>query len=164
MKTLHLIRHAKSSWDNPELADIQRPLAPSGQKASVRMAEALQDSSCFESEIFCSPAVRATQTLDLMDKTVGLCLSRTMDQRLYTFSADDLLKWLLQMNPSLNAVTIIGHNPALLDLCNFLSGIPITKLPTCGYIHLTLEVNEWNRAVRGCATLEELLFPKALGR
>ncbi len=166
MKTLHLLRHAKSDWDDSTLADRERSLNARGLRDAPAMGLAL--AALLEPQpILVSPARRARLTL------AGLCegwpaLSgqphRTVE-RLYTFAARDLLDWLQQQPDSEQTLFIIGHNPALTDLANELvPDLRLANLPTAGYLQLQLPIDSW-RALSGCAgQVTEQLFPKQLPR
>jgi phosphohistidine phosphatase len=164
LKTLHLLRHAKSSWKQPELADRDRGLNKRGRRDAPRMGEALA-ARVPAMIVHASPARRARLTLE------GLCAGwpalrecpHICDERLYTFDVNDLLDWLSQQPDLEPARFIIGHNPALTDLVNRLAGqYRLENLPTAGYVELGLPIRRW-RDLPSCeAVLEYSLFPKQL--
>jgi phosphohistidine phosphatase len=165
MKTLHLLRHAKSSWDQPHLSDRERGLNKRGKRDAPRMGEALSRRMAPMS-IAVSPARRAQLTLE------GLCegwaalgeLSHDTDEDLYTFSGGDLFDWMAQQGESQRALFVISHNPALTDLVNTLVGdYVLDNLPTAGYVQLALEIDHWRDLRQGCALVEYSVFPKQLG-
>ncbi|GAB3274863.1 SixA phosphatase family protein [Parahaliea aestuarii] len=165
MKTLHLLRHAKSSWSNSKLQDWERPLNRRGQRDAPRMGAALAGSVCAQ-PVYCSPALRARLTLE------GLCTgwpalagqSHQICESLYTFNHLDLLEWLLAVPAEQEALFLIGHNPAFTDLVNELAGEPVLdNLPTAGYLRLTLPVEDWSELTRAPAVVEAQLFPRTLG-
>lgn len=164
MKTLHLMRHAKSSWQAPELGDHERELNERGRKDAPRMGQALSKIMSAEA-VYCSSAVRAQQTL------AGLCdgwpsmgaQSHQIDDQLYTFDYQDLLAWLQNYAGENESCFLIGHNPALTDLCNQLVGrLAIDNLPTAGYLQLEVPVDSWRELSYGTATLIDGLFPRDL--
>ncbi|MCB1709347.1 MAG: histidine phosphatase family protein [Halioglobus sp.] len=164
MKTLHLLRHAKSSWDNPRQPDRERGLNNRGKRDAPRMGEALAQRMA-PMAVDASPARRAQLTLD------GVCdgwpALAEMDHRtvedLYTFSAEDLFEWLRGRDDEQSAVFIIGHNPALTDLANALAGDDgLANLPTAGYLELSLQIDRWRDIRQGCALIEFSLFPRQL--
>ena len=164
MKTLHLLRHAKSSWDQPGLSDRDRGLNKRGERDAPRMGEALAQRMAPMS-IAVSPARRAQLTL------AGLCVgwpalgdeSHDTEEDLYTFSSDDLLQWIAEREDNPRALFIIAHNPALTDLVNTLTGqYSLDNLPTAGYIELALQIDHWRNLRQGCAVVEYSLFPKQL--
>lgn len=164
MKILHLLRHAKSSWDEPGLSDRERPLNKRGRRDAPRMGAALARRLAPMS-IAVSPARRAQLTLD------GLCqgwpalaeLAHYTEEDLYTFSSDDLLEWIAAQEDHHRALFLIGHNPALTDLVNELDHrAGLVNLPTAGYVELRLSVERWRDTAPGVARLEASLFPKQL--
>ena len=164
MKNLHLLRHAKSSWDNPRQPDRERGLNNRGKRDAPRMGEALAQRMA-PMAVDASPARRAQLTLD------GVCdgwpALAEMDHRtvedLYTFSAEDLFEWLRGRDDEQSAVFIIGHNPALTDLANALAGDDgLANLPTAGYLELSLQIDRWRDIRQGCALIEFSLFPRQL--
>ena len=164
MKTLHLLRHAKSSWDQPGLSDRERGLNKRGKRDAPRMGEALAQRMAAIT-ITASPARRAQSTLQ------GLCagwpalgeVSHRIEEDLYTFSSDDLFQWIAVQGDNSSALFIIAHNPALTDLVNTLTGrYSLDNLPTAGYIELVLKIDHWRDLMQGCAVLEHALFPKQL--
>ncbi|WOJ93030.1 histidine phosphatase family protein [Congregibacter variabilis] len=164
MKTLHLMRHAKSSWQAPALADHERELNERGRKDAPRMGEALAKILTAET-VHCSSAVRARQTL------AGLCdgwpamsaESHDIDDRLYTFDYQDLLLWLQSKASETESCFLIGHNPAITELCNQLVGrAALDNLPTAGYLQLEIPVASWSDVRDGIATLVDWQFPRNL--
>ena len=164
MKTLHLLRHAKSSWDNPGQPDRERGLNKRGKRDAPRMGEALAQRMA-PMAVDASPARRAQLTLDgVCDGWPALAeMDHRTDEDLYTFSAEDLFEWLRGRDDEQSAVFIIGHNPALTDLANALAGDDgLANLPTAGYLELSLQIDRWRDIRQGCALIEFSLFPRQL--
>jgi phosphohistidine phosphatase len=110
MKRLHLLRHAKSSWDEAELPDIDRPLAPRGEKAAKAIAKHLDKQGIAPELILCSPSVRTRETLDRL----GLEESETrFENAIYEATAGELLEVVHVVRPGLESVMLIGHNPGM---------------------------------------------------
>ncbi len=135
MKTLHLLRHAKSSWDEPYRSDRERGLNKRGRRDAPRMGRALA-AEIDPLPVLVSPARRAQLTL------AGVCdgwpamagLTHQTLEELYTFSADDVVDLLRECDDARDEVFLIGHNPAFTDLVNYLAGgDPLDNLPTAGY-------------------------------
>ena len=164
MKKIHLIRHAKSSWDNGSLADIDRPLNDRGISTCYFMAQHIYDAGCGFDNVFCSPALRAQSTIELISQ----CLTETdfqwqTENELYTFNSDHLITWLRAVDQSIAEVLIIGHNPALTELCNELSNSDVTNIPTCGYVQLVTDQDcVWDDIAEAAFELAVLLKPKEL--
>jgi phosphohistidine phosphatase len=121
-RTLYLLRHAKSDWDDPALADIDRPLAPRGRKAARAMARYLKNSGIRPELILCSPARRARQTLELLTEAWPVFPNVSFAPWLYAASASKLLAKLRELPHEAASVMLIGHNPGLEDLATTLAG------------------------------------------
>ena len=164
MKILHLLRHAKSSWSQPGLADRDRALNKRGRRDAPRIGRALAE-RIEPMTIAASRARRAQLTLE------GLCigwpaiakLTHRQEEALYTFSDSDVADWIRAQDDSLSSLFIIGHNPAFTCIINTLCGTAaLDNLPTAGYARLNLGIESWRDLRRGCAQLDELLLPRHL--
>lgn len=135
--TLHFIRHAKSSWDDPILADIDRPLNLRGKQSCKIMAPRIFESGCNFQYVIVSKAKRAQQTIEgIASKIPNIKLQWLTEPKLYTFSASALLAYLQGLDLRVRNIVIVGHNPALTDICNYLAGSNIDNIPTAGYVRL----------------------------
>ncbi|MEH6569677.1 MAG: histidine phosphatase family protein [Halioglobus sp.] len=164
MKRLHLLRHAKSAWDDPGLDDRERGLNKRGRRDGLLMGAALSE-LLEPTAISVSVARRAQHTLAaLCDAWPALAaMEHSEDEELYTFHSDNLVRWIARQNNSLNSAFIIGHNPALTDLINTLLGrVAIANLPTAGYVQLALDIDQWGQLLHCVPSLEYHLFPKHL--
>ena len=164
MKTLHLLRHAKSSWVDTALPDFERPLNKRGKRDAPRMGEALAG-LIRPLPITASTAQRAQLTLG------GLCdgwpaltdMNHRSDDALYTFASEDLLAWLATQDDADSEIFIIGHNPGFTDLINYLCEPEyLDNLPTAGYAQIALACESWARLPPSCGELRHLLVPKQL--
>lgn len=161
MKTLHLIRHAKSSWDNPGWMDRERPLNARGVRACEVMAAEIAAQGRSFRQVFCSSAERAQATIiHLSEALPGQVIGWQTVEALYTFSAPRLLSWCESLGDSLTEVTLIGHNPALTDLCNRLGDRFIDHIPTCGYVQLQLPTDHWQQMASVPGHVRAFLYPK----
>jgi len=155
-----LLRHAKSSWDDPELADHHRPLAPRGRRAGERMARWFSENGVRPDLVRCSTAIRARATLDLVH--AGLEAPPVeLDARLYHASGDELLEVLRATSEDAHDVMLIGHNPGLHDLACTLAPPGPEAFPTAALAELRLD-GRWTDLGPGCATLSRLVLPRAL--
>jgi phosphohistidine phosphatase len=164
MKALHLLRHAKSAWDNPGLSDRDRPLNKRGRGDAPRIGKALAK-SLVAMPVAVSPARRAQLTLE------GLCagwpelaeVTHRTEEDLYTFSHDAVADWIALQDDDLEALFLIGHNPAFTDLVNALVGEHcLDNLPTAGYAELVLEIDRWRDLAPSCGSLSRTIFPRQL--
>ena len=166
MPTLHLIRHAKSSWDDPALDDRARPLAPRGRKAAKRLAAWTEAHDVRPELVLCSPALRATETLERVLPGLGSPAVR-IDDALYHASAATLLARLHETPAEAGEVALIGHNPGLADLCLLLAQAGQARdrvavnLPTGALATLAADV-PWRSLEPGCAELTALVLPREL--
>jgi phosphohistidine phosphatase len=160
LKTFVLIRHAKSSWTQPELTDRQRPLKARGERDAVLMRKYLRSRDWSFDRCYSSPAVRAEQTAQCVAGKLGLDI--VTDEELYTFSYTQLLDWLRHLDNDLQTVLAFGHNPAITDLVNYLAATDIENTPTCGLAKLDFDLDNWAAIEQGMARLDALVVPKAL--
>ncbi len=161
-RRLLLIRHAKSSWDFPHLDDHERPLAARGEKAAPLMAQ--QHGALIQSieHFYCSTAVRAQQTLQLLLGSSLLPSSLvTCSDNWYSFEADQVMKHIQTIPEHLNRVAIIGHNPALTELISRLSGADVGNLPTAGMALIQLDCDNWQSIADAKGKLLLFVSPKS---
>nr|WP_228025251.1 histidine phosphatase family protein [cf. Phormidesmis sp. LEGE 11477] len=166
---MHLIRHAKSSHDDSYLSDIDRPLSQRGLQACQRMAVPIARAGCPFDPVFCSPALRAQSTIEQISYALPeRQINWQIDDALYTFEFQDLLRWCRALDNAMNEVVIVGHNPAMTDfvneMCDRVSADwparTLDNLPTCGYVQLSFENTSWQTLSKGSATLVSFLKPK----
>ena len=162
-----MLRHAKSSWDDPELADAERPLAPRGRKAATRLARVLDEEGIRPQLVLCSPAVRATQTLERVLPALG-SPDVVVEERLYHASADDLLGRVREITGDVEEAVVVGHNPGLGELC-LLLGRPggnrsriAANLPTGAFVTLAADSGSWAGLDAGAADIVRVLLPREL--
>ena len=160
-KTLYLLRHLKSSWDDVSLADRDRPLAPRGRKAGKRMARYLQRAGVAPELVLCSPATRTRETLDAIRVALDGPEVR-FEERLYAASDDELLDALRGVDPGVGSVLVIAHNPGLEDLAASLSGTVQEKFPTGALATLAFD-GAWNELAPGVCKLTGFVVPRELG-
>lgn len=166
MKSLYLLRHAKSSWDNPGQSDIERPLNPRGERDAPRMGRAL--GARLQPMMFhVSPAERAQSTFrNLQPHWPGLTAEHGVTvAALYTFDYRSLMEWIAQQARDLSDLAVLGHNPALTDLTNYLVGYgTLANIPTAGWVELVLDMHDWADIpqFRGGGQLSYRLFPREL--
>lgn len=164
MKTLYLIRHAKSSWDDIDLSDIDRPLNERGKKDAPRMGKRLKEKNIFPDLILTSPAIRAFETCKIIAKILGYSEEKIKtDKRLYHANEDQLLKvvqGIEDLNDTEEVVLVFGHNPGLTDFANALLSQTIDNIPTCGVIESKVRVKSWKETKFGSGDMKFFDFPK----
>ena len=144
MKTLILIRHAKSSWKNPGLPDRARPLNKRGKRDAPVMGEHLAERGIEVERVISSPATRALATAEAIALEIGFPWDEIIaDERLYHADEFELLEVIQGLDDYLDCVMCFGHNPGLTALVNHLSPYYIDNLPTCGVVELRFDVDTW---------------------
>ena len=144
MKTLLLMRHAKSSWKHSELADHERPLNKRGRHDAPMMGELLVDRELIPQRILSSTAVRSRQTAEALTEAASFHGDVTYMDRLYMAEAEGYIHALNELPADVERVMVIGHNPGLETLLQMLSG-RIESLPTAVIAHLVLPIDAWNQ-------------------
>src|SRR5262245_20912697 len=145
MKALYLIRHAKSSWADPALADKDRPLNDRGRRDAPTMGERLAKRNVKPDLILSSPAVRALSTAEIIAKKLDYRRKDiVVSERLYAVEADDLLAVIHQLDDKVERVMLFGHNPELTELAHRFSG-EITHMPTCAVAEFTFDGDSWSK-------------------
>ena len=166
---LWLLRHAKSSWDDPEMEDVDRPLAPRGARAADRMRDYLDAEAIRPELVLCSSALRSRETLGRVLPGLGPELTVRIEPSLYSFEADQLLDRLRELPANVGSVMLIGHNPAMQELASLLAaeGDRLDDLrkgfPTAALAELDVPVGAWDELTRGSGRLERFVVPRELG-
>ena len=142
-RTLFLVRHAKSSWDDAALSDKERPLADRGKRDAPMMGKRLAKRQVKPDLILSSPARRALSTAEIIAKELNYrAESIVVDDRLYATDPETLLAVIGGLNDKLKCVMLFGHNPEISELAHRLS-TDITLLPTCSVAQFTFESKSW---------------------
>ncbi|WP_448662780.1 SixA phosphatase family protein [Sphingomonas sp. CJ20] len=169
MKTLTLLRHAKSGWDDPVSRDFDRPLNPKGQRAAAMMGRHMKAEGLVFDHAVASPAVRVVETLRHVATGYGSDLAPAWDQRLYLASAATLLDAVRELPDATQSVLLVGHNPGLEELVLLLApeGGELrarveTKFPTASLAELRLSIDRWDAVMRGAAALTRFVRPRDL--
>ncbi len=145
MKTLSIVRHAKSSWDDESLSDRERPLNKRGHRDAPVMADRMTSAGIRPSLILSSPAVRAFTTAKLIAEQINYpkeFLQR--EDELYLASLDTLLDVLVAQDANFNSIMLVGHNPGLTDFVNYLVPGLTNNLPTSGVVAVNFEQDDWS--------------------
>jgi phosphohistidine phosphatase len=161
MKTLFLLRHAKSSWDQPELKDFERPLAERGLRDISLMAERFKSRDATVQCIISSPAVRAKTTAILFADAIGYSKDEVVaNPELYFAGAAMFLKAASLVDEDFESAMLVGHNPAITEFANCLCNGDIDNIPTCGLVELRLPISDWSQVSYGVAELVNFDYPK----
>lgn len=163
MKQLTIARHAKSSWDLPELDDFYRPLNDRGVKNAFAMADALRERNFYPDLILTSPAVRAINTAIIIGRKLDFPQQRIeSNDRIYEAGVEDLFKVIANVDDRIGHLMLFGHNPSLTNLINRLQSRPLDNLPTCGMYSISLPIGSWAEVRNGKGEVLFSLFPKHL--
>src|ERR1044072_9974015 len=145
MKTLFLLRHAKSSWKDETLPDFERPLSRRGKRAAETIGQYFRTSSIVPELILCSPAERTRETVGLVVKAARWNVEVRYDQRIYEASAQRLAEVVSQIDNDRKVAMLVGHNPGLEDLLLLFTG-NTDVMPTGAIAKLLLKTTKWTSA------------------
>lgn len=171
MKTLTLLRHAKSGWDDPVARDFDRALNPRGERASRTIGQHMRDLGLVFDHVVSSPAVRCVDTLDGVWEGFGRTLHPNWDRRIYLASGATLLDVVHDQGDDHDHVLMCGHNPGLEDLVLML--VPDReddslrddiedKFPTASIAELEFDVDRWSGVGHGVVRLSRFIRPRDL--
>jgi phosphohistidine phosphatase len=171
MRLLYLLRHAKSSWDDPGIDDFYRPLNKRGRRAASLLTDYFRTHEIHPTMVLCSPSTRTRQTLEFFLPALSDA-QISFDQRLYEATRQTLLALINELPDNCQSVLLIGHNPGLQRLALHLIKADPTntalqllndKLPTGGLVSLSTSTDRWGQlTARGCL-LEGYVRPSELG-
>jgi phosphohistidine phosphatase len=175
VKTLSMLRHAKSGYDDPLLRDFDRPLNTRGRKAAVTMGQWLRRARAkgempeFDT-VIASPAVRCRQTIEGVEEGLGQPLAPLYEKRIYLCSSATLVELIAGFPADHDHALLIGHNPALEDLLLELvpqGSTPLrdeaeVKYPTATLARLDLDIDRWAQVDGGRARLAHFIRPRDL--
>ena len=161
MKTVYFVRHAKSSWSDANLRDIERPLNKRGRRDAPFMAKLLKGRGVRPDRLISSPAKRAYLTASFFANALGTG-PENIDQhsKIYEAYPGTILKIIEELPDEWNTVLLFGHNPTFTDLANTFSSQYISNVPTCGICRVDCEVEEWGKFTKENAELTEFHYPK----
>jgi len=168
MKTLVLLRHAKSAWDSADLPDIDRPLSPRGQKAAPLMGERLKKAGYVPDLVLCSTAKRARETLDLIAASLPKKAKVQHLKELYMAVPREMLNVVVKVADGAETVLLIGHNPGIGSLAGWLAGEGDSeslakirrKFPTAAAAVITFDVARWSDVSGEGGVLKAFLRPR----
>lgn len=163
MKQLYLVRHAKSSWDYPELHDAERPLIPKGIERSQLVIRFLKERGVFPGLIISSPAVRAIETAKLFAAGLGYPLKGIeTDQKIYDGYYDRILDIIYGTDDSIESLMLFGHNPTITNLANLFLHPGLDDMPTSSAVAIGFNTKKWEEIPSVSADLLFHVSPKML--
>ena len=142
-KTLLLMRHGKSSWKDKKIPDHERPLKKRGKAASAEIGKILRENELIPQAILSSPALRASETAEIVAKESGFPGKVTFIDSFYMAEPDVYIDYLKGLDDSLERVMIVSHNPGLEAFMQLLDG-RLEALPTGSMVYLCLNINHWS--------------------
>jgi len=170
LKTLLLLRHAKSSWDEPFLSDHERPLAKRGQKAAPLMGTFMAERGLIPDLVLCSSARRAQETWEMASGHLGASCQVEILEDLYHASVQSLIAMLREVPSTVDRVLMVGHNPTFEDLAMTLGGSGEgeaemelrRKFPTGALAVIEFNDRDWSEIERRAGYLREFVKPRSL--
>lgn len=171
MKTLTLLRHAKSSWDDPVARDFDRPLNARGIRGAKRVGRYLRDEGLVYDHLLSSPAIRCTETLDYLWEGMGRSMTPSWDRRIYLASAATLLDVVHDAPDRAEALLMCGHNPGFEDLAlmlvpdrqgDALRDAVEEKFPTAALAEIAFDVEHWSDVASNGGRLLRFVRPRDL--
>jgi phosphohistidine phosphatase len=159
MKTLFILRHAKSSWDNTALADFDRPLNKRGFAVAPLVGETVRKNKFQIESIICSPAKRAEQTAVLVKESAQIEAEIGFDNRIYEAGSQRLLEIVSELDDKIKSVLLVGHNPGLEELLKMLTQ-KVEVMPTAALAVVDLDIDGWKKIRIDCGNLRTVIRPK----
>ena len=160
MKRLYLVRHAKSSWGDPELADIDRPLNNRGKRDAPDAGRRLKKRKVKPDLIISSPAKRARRTARVIAEQIGYPAERVViNDAVYHAAANELLAVVREIDDACGEAMMFGHNPGFTDLAGLLTGASVDNLPTCAIFCVDFDSDSWRDVAETKGTLVFLDYP-----
>lgn len=163
MKTLYIVRHAKSSWDNPGLADYERPVLEKGKKRTKYVIDYLIDHHITIDLIISSHATRARQTASV----IGNALNYPDDEiqiskAIYHGDIDSLLDHFYDLSDDVNSLMMVGHNPTFTTFANYFLDKKIDWLPTSGIVCIEFDTDKWENVTDAQKKAKFVITPRLL--
>ena len=148
-KKIFFLRHAKSSWDL-DVSDINRPLNQRGVDDIIKIGKKFNKIFKSDERIITSPAVRAISTCVIFSSSINFTFNNIkINNKLYTFNVDEIIKFVYNLNDSINEVILVGHNPAFTSAANFFSNEEIIHMPTSSIVSISFNEHKWGRVKKG---------------
>lgn len=161
MKNLLLLRHAKSSWKDQNLADFERPLNDRGRKAAALIGQYIAQENVSMDLVISSPAVRARQTIELVLRSAKRSVELRFDQLIYEASHTRLLEIISQIEDERKSVLLVGHNPGMEELLALMVGGE-QHMPTASLARVLVHSKRWDKAPGAKSELSSFVKAKDL--
>jgi phosphohistidine phosphatase len=163
MKTLYLVRHAKSSWERAGLTDEERPLLPGGIEKTKKIVGFLVGKGIKPDLIISSHAVRAYETAKILAKGIGFPPEKIMIERgVYEGPYDRILDVIYGTAGNINSLMIVGHNPTITGIVNLFLHPGIEDMRTSAVASITFDTEKWEEIPSKEAKMEFFIYPRML--
>ena len=163
MKTLYLVRHAKSSWNYPDLRDDERPLLEKGIKRTKKVANFLLEQNVRVDCIKSSPAVRALETARIIAHALDFPLEEIqVEKQIYHANANSMYDQFYDLSDNISSVMMVGHNPTFTSFANYFLENKLDWLPTSGIVSISFETDAWNEIMSAARKTNFVVFPKMI--
>lgn len=163
MKTIYLVRHAKSALGNPNNPDMERPLLEKGLKRTKRIIDFLHSKETSIDLIISSPAARAIETAKILAYALNYPIEEIKQERsIYFGDADKIADQFYDISPTINYLMVVGHNPAITNFANLFLPQPIDYLATSGVVCIELDMDSWDQIMIAKHDVKFLVTPKML--
>lgn len=161
MKSVLFVRHAKSSWEDLSLRDIDRPLNKRGLKDAPLMGKLLRKKGVSPDRLISSPALRALTTAEFFARELGIAKEEIeIDRRIYDAFPEDLIQLVREIPDDQEVVLIFGHNPTYTSLANLFAMEMIDNIPTCGVFRIDAVIDSWRQFSQEKGRLTAFYYPK----
>ena len=163
MKTLYIVRHAKSSWKYPELMDDERPLLEKGKKRTKKVIDLLLAKDVQIDCIKSSHAVRALETAKIIAHALHYPIDDILIERqIYHASAEQLFDQFYDLSDSIQSLMMVGHNPAFTSFANYFLDKKIEWLPTSGVVSISFKTDSWVEIMKADRKTNFVVYPKMI--
>lgn len=163
MKTVYIVRHAKSSWDISGIPDEERPLLEKGKKRTKKIIDFLHQKSISVDYMISSHAVRALETAKILAHALNYPKDMIkVDPHIYFSNGNSIFNLFYDLPDHYNSVMIVGHNPTLTDFVNKYIKPRIDNLPTSGVVSIHFNTDQWEKIPLASHTVNFVIFPKEL--
>lgn len=159
MKTLYIVRHAKSSWKDLSLADFDRPLNKRGQNDAPFMAQKLKDMNISVDKIISSPALRAKTTAEVLYSTLEIENELEFDSKIYDYHFESIEPIVKLFDNNYSDIILVGHNPSLNEFVGIYLGLE-DNIPTNGVIGINFDIEQWDEVSPKKAQQLFFIYPK----
>ena len=161
MKTITIVRHAKSSWDNPDVNDFERPLNARGFADAPIIADRISKLMKLPDLFMSSPALRAKTTAEIFVEKFGVPVSKiVLDKDIYDKGSKYIMEFIKNLDEKIESVIIFGHNPDITSLATYYSGNYFDNIPTCGVICIDFDSNNWQDTFTNNGKIRFYEYPK----